>query len=72
MDDETFQKAVAEYIEYKEEGLRVVWSEEKVNILVDEFETLRKTVICWANGLINPRKGTKELVMRYIEEKKAR
>lgn len=65
-----FKEVVAEYIEYKELGLQVMWSEEKVRILADEFEAMRKTVVCWANGLTNPRKGTKELVVRYINAQK--
>lgn len=65
-----FKEVVAEYIEYKEEGLRVTWSEEKVKILTEEFECVRKTVVCWANGLKNPRKRTKESVIRYINTQK--
>ena len=70
MDTKNFKDIVVEYIEYKEIGLQIMWSEEKVKILADEFEAIRKTVVCWANGLINPRKGTKELVIRYINAQK--
>ncbi len=70
MATKSFKEVVAEYIEYKEIGLQIMWSEEKVKILADEFESVRKTVICWANGLTNPRKGTKELVIRYINAQK--
>ena len=65
-----FKEVVADFIEYKEDGLRVMWSEEKVKILVNKFKSVRKTVVCWANGLINPRKSTKESVVRYINDQK--
>jgi len=65
-----FKEVVAEYIEYKEEGLQVFYSDKKVRILADEFESTLKTPVCWANGLTNPRKATKELVVRYINAQK--
>ena len=70
MDISKFKEVVVEYIEYKEEGLRVMWSEKNVLILVDKFKRTRKTVVCWANGLVNPRKSTKKSVIRYINVQK--